>query len=200
MTMAFPSKHPVITLFWLELIASAQAVKVVDFRVTSKVTDPKDTAQHFVARISTESVIPEARQELNKTDGFKIMAGIIETTPVDWNPRWSFHFIPETVFFGELFIEVCDSSTSYIEEHLEDVGGAFLPGNQWCPWGTRVLEELQELNLPNATDLPTAAPTLSPIIATGSPTASSGSATLQVSILGNIVLLSWLKSCLRTSC
>jgi hypothetical protein len=40
-------------------------------------------------------------------------------------------------------IEVCDAATTYVEEHLDEVGGAFLPGRRWCPWSSRVLEEIQ---------------------------------------------------------
>jgi hypothetical protein len=29
-----------------------------------------------------------------------------------------------------------------VEDHLDEVGGAFLPKSQWCPWLTRVLQEL----------------------------------------------------------
>ena len=29
-----------------------------------------------------------------------------------------------------------------MEDNLEEAGGGLLPGLQWCPWGTRVLQEL----------------------------------------------------------
>jgi hypothetical protein len=40
-------------------------------------------------------------------------------------------------------IEVCDAATSYVEEHLAEVGGAFLPGRRWCPWSSRVIAEVK---------------------------------------------------------
>jgi hypothetical protein len=116
--------------------------KYADFLVTSEGSNITNTAQHFVVRIINPIVIEEARVELEKSEGFKIISGIIEKTAVEWNPGWSYHFIPNTIFFGEVFIEVCDSSATYVEEHLDEAGGAFLPGLQWCPWGTRVLEEI----------------------------------------------------------
>lgn len=31
---------------------------------------------------------------------------------------------------------------TYVEKHLSDVGGAFLPGNAWCPWSSRLIAEV----------------------------------------------------------
>ena len=127
----------------------------VDFLVTSDMANPNNTDQHFVARIVQEASIADARAELNKTSGFKIISGIIEKTPVVWNPGWSFHLQPETVLFGDFFVESCDATVGFVEENLESADGVFLPNLQWCPWGTRVLEELQTVSY-------TAAPTPSP--------------------------------------
>jgi hypothetical protein len=124
--------------------AQEQAVDYADFLVTSDRTNIMNMAEHFVVRIVDPIMIAEARVELDKSEGFKIISGTIEKTPVDWNPGWSYHFIPETIFFGDFFIEVCDASATYIEEHLDEAGGAFLPRLQWCPWGTRVLEEITD--------------------------------------------------------
>jgi hypothetical protein len=122
--------------------AQEQAVDYADFLVTSDRTNIANTAEHFVVRIVDPVMIEEARAELEKEKGFKIISGTIEKTVVDWNPGWSYHFIPDTIFFGDFFIEVCDASATYIEENLAEAGGAFLPRLQWCPWGTRVLEEI----------------------------------------------------------
>ena len=114
----------------------------VDFLVTSANHNLSDTSQHFVARITDEAAANTARNELNKTSSWMIISGIIQNTTVDWNPGWSYHIQPDTVFFGDFFIEVCDASTTYVEEHLDEAGGAFLPNYQWCPWGTAILKEL----------------------------------------------------------
>jgi hypothetical protein len=90
-----------------------------------------------------ESAIADARVELNKTESFRIISGVIQAQPVGWNPGWSYHLLPSSISFADFFMEVCDASAPYVEENLADVGGAFLPGNFWCPWGTRVLAELQ---------------------------------------------------------
>jgi hypothetical protein len=133
----------------------------VDFVVTSNDADPEDVSQHYVARIVHAASIAQARKELNKTENFMIISGIIEKTPVDWNPGWSYHLIPNTVFFGDVFTEVCDANAVYVEENLEAAGGSFLPRLQWCPWNTRVLKELP------APDGPTTPPQPAP------PTSSS---------------------------
>ena len=67
------------------------------------------------------------------------------------------------MFFGDFFIEVCDATYPFTEENLADAGGAFLPGLQLCPWGSRVLEELRNETVivteapseGNATEAPT---------------------------------------------
>ena len=52
------------------------------------------------------------------------------------------HLDPATVAFAENAIEVCDATIRYVEEHLDEVGDALLPGGVWCPWGSRLLEEV----------------------------------------------------------
>lgn len=116
----------------------------VDFLVTTQSTNISNTAQHFVARITDPMVIATARAELNKMDGFQIISGTINATAVAWNPGWTYHIEPDTVFFGEVFTEVCDANVEFVEENLGDVGTDFLPNNQWCPWESRVLEELDD--------------------------------------------------------
>jgi hypothetical protein len=37
-----------------------------------------------------------------------------------------------------VMMEVCDASMTYVEDHLDEVGGAFLPGAQWCPWDSKL--------------------------------------------------------------
>jgi hypothetical protein len=119
------------------------AANYVDFLLTTEATNISNTAQHFIARITDPVSIATARAELNKTEEFKIISGIINASAVEWNPGWSFHILPDTVIFGDVFTEVCDANVEFVEENLEDVGGAFLPNNQWCPWNSRVLEELE---------------------------------------------------------
>ncbi|MGW5100847.1 BP74-related protein [Streptomyces sp. NPDC004100] len=60
-----------------------------------------------------------------------------------YNPRWSFHYNPETVNFFDVAIEVCDATLPYVEENLDEAGGAFLPGAIWCPWSSRLTREIK---------------------------------------------------------
>ncbi|WUI00526.1 calmodulin-binding protein [Spirillospora sp. NBC_00431] len=87
--------------------------------------------------------IDHARDLINgtATDNPQIMGKIIKQ-PAPYNPGWSYHFDPSTVDFFEIATEVCDSTISYVEEHLDEAGGAFLPGLTWCPWSSRVLREI----------------------------------------------------------
>jgi len=52
--------------------------------------------------------------------------------------------------FFELQIEVCDSNVTYVEEHLEEIGGSFLPNSVWCPWSSKLMAEVSETGAPSA--------------------------------------------------
>jgi hypothetical protein len=155
----------------------------VDFLVTSDYSNVNDTSQHFVARIIDDAMIAVARRELNQTEDFRIIAGDIVKSPVDWNPGWSYHLSPESIHFGDFFIEVCDASATYVEEHLDEVGGAVLPNSVWCPWGTRVLEELQVI--PNYT-APPPVTTTSGAAMNSSKTGGLGSILFMILVLGSL--------------
>jgi hypothetical protein len=71
------------------------------------------------------------------------VTGLVVAEAVPYNKPWSFHLDPTSISFAEMSIEVCDAATTYVEEHLAEVGGAFLPGRRWCPWSSRVIEEVQ---------------------------------------------------------
>ncbi|EFA83873.1 hypothetical protein PPL_02943 [Heterostelium album PN500] len=60
----------------------------------------------------------------------------------DYNPTYSFHLASETISFFDVAIEVCDASTGYVEEHLDEACGPFLPGCLRCPWSGRLVKEI----------------------------------------------------------
>ncbi|MEU2246616.1 calmodulin-binding protein [Streptomyces sp. NPDC019224] len=91
------------------------------------------TRSDFVIKLTDPAKIQEARQ-IVETGERKIVIGRIVKRSADYNPRWSFHYNPDTVQFAEAAIEVCDATTPYVEDHLDEAGGAFLPGLYWCPW------------------------------------------------------------------
>src|SRR5439155_4050536 len=92
--------------------------------------------------VDNRTKIDEARRILAGEGGLLRPSGIVVTRPVWYNPGWSFHYAPDSVSFNMLNMEVCDASIAYVEEHLTEVGTGFLPGNRWCPWAARLLEEV----------------------------------------------------------
>jgi hypothetical protein len=69
--------------------------------------------------------------------------GEIISKKATYNRDWSFYVAPYSISFFENAVGVCDASISYTEEHLDEVGGAFLPGNIWCPWSSLLMKELR---------------------------------------------------------
>ena len=100
-------------------------------------------ADTFVIALTDPAVIAEARAQANGHEPSKHVTGLVITEAVSYNAPWSFHLDPASISFAEMSIEVCDAARSYVEEHLEEVGGAFLPGRRWCPWSSRVIEEVE---------------------------------------------------------
>ena len=97
----------------------------------------------FIIQLIDPEKIRRAREILRGPDRKRYMViGEIVKTPAPYNPRWSYHLDPPTIDFAEMAIEVCDATPSYVEEHLSEAGGAFLPGLRWCPWCSRLAREV----------------------------------------------------------
>ena len=71
--------------------------------------------------------------------------GVVDGSDAGWpyNPNWGYHLAPESIQFFDAAIEVCDAHPYYVEEHLDEVCGAFLPGCVWCPFSSRVIAEVR---------------------------------------------------------
>ncbi|TMR10677.1 calmodulin [Nonomuraea zeae] len=94
-------------------------------------------------QLTDEAKIAHARRILSGDETWRVhVHGRIVKRPVAYNARWSYHLQPDTIDFFEMAIEVCDSSIQYLEDHLDEAGGAFLPGGHWCPWSSRLVREL----------------------------------------------------------
>jgi hypothetical protein len=105
--------------------------------------NPESPKETFVFKIDDPRKIQEARDILNGKQKDRVhVTGIIVKTCAPYNAMWSFHYEPESISFFEIAAEVCDASIKYVEEHLAEVGGSFLPRNRWCPWGSRLLKEI----------------------------------------------------------
>lgn len=101
--------------------------------------DPKT----FVIELNDSSSIAHARKVLAGEETREIhVHGRIIKQPKPYNPGFSYHLDPITIQFFEMAIEVCDASMSYVEDHLDEVGGAFLPGGHWCPWTSHLTREI----------------------------------------------------------
>ncbi|HKP22960.1 MAG TPA: hypothetical protein VJV39_03800 [Dongiaceae bacterium] len=100
-------------------------------------------ADTFVIALTDPAGIAEARALASGQEPSKHVTGLIVAEAVPYNAPWSFHLDPASISFFEMSIEVCDAATSYVEAHLAEVGGAFLPGRRWCPWSSRVIEEVK---------------------------------------------------------
>ncbi|GLU49187.1 calmodulin [Nocardiopsis ansamitocini] len=97
----------------------------------------------FIFKLTSEARIAEARRIVSgeETESVHVM-GRIRKQRKDYNPRWDFHFDPDTISFFTMAIEVCDASPHYVNDHLDEACGAFLPGCFWCPWDSKVTREV----------------------------------------------------------
>jgi hypothetical protein len=61
----------------------------------------------------------------------------------EYNEAWPFHLDPDSIELFGSSTEGCDAAPMEIEEHLSEVGGAFLPNNEWCAWSSRLVREVK---------------------------------------------------------
>ncbi|MEY9892451.1 hypothetical protein ABIA35_000507 [Catenulispora sp. MAP12-49] len=101
------------------------------------------THEQFVVRLDNPADIEHARELLSgETTDRPHVIGRIKPDTAPYNPRWSYHLKPETIGFFDAATEVCDATIPYVEEHLDEAGGAFLPGYVWCDWSSRLVREI----------------------------------------------------------
>lgn len=100
-------------------------------------------ADAFVIAPSDPAMIAQARAMISGEAPSQHVTGLVVAEAAPYNAPWSFHLDPSSISFFEMSIEVCDAATSYVEAHLAEVGGAFLPDRRWCPWSSRVIEEVR---------------------------------------------------------
>ncbi|MDI1435439.1 hypothetical protein QHF89_38410 [Polyangium sorediatum] len=98
----------------------------------------------FVIELNDDAKIAHARRILSGEETRQIhVHGRILKRPVPYNPGWNYHLDPITISFFEVAIEVCDASFQYVEDHLDEACGAFLPGCHFCPWSSRLVDEVK---------------------------------------------------------
>lgn len=127
-----------IAAFGVAAPAPAQAADSAYFVMTDS------TREEFIVKLTDPGKIQHARALLNgtTTDQPHVVGRILKHY-ANYNPRWSYHLNPDTVDFFDAAIEVCDATIPYVEEHLDEAGGAFLPGLVWCDWSSRLVRELR---------------------------------------------------------
>ncbi|NGN67876.1 calmodulin [Streptomyces sp. A7024] len=100
--------------------------------------------QEFVFEVTNEARVAEARKIVSGEEKECVhVMGRIVPRKQPYNPAWEFHLDPETITFFTMAIEVCDANMQYVEDHLDEAGGAFLPGRFWCPWDSTVVREVE---------------------------------------------------------
>lgn len=101
------------------------------------------TRSKFVVKLVNEREINHARDLVSgATTEQPHVVGRIVKRKADYNPQWSFNYDPQTVGFFDVAIEVCDAPLPYVEDHLDEAGGAFLPGLVFCPWSSTLVREV----------------------------------------------------------
>jgi|1185.fasta_scaffold297018_1 hypothetical protein len=104
---------------------------------------PNGDLQRFVFEVVDPTEIAEFRRIIeNRTIPTRHVSGVIDQHRAPYNPQWSFHLIPGTIGVFEMQIEVCDANVTYVEAHLDEVGGSFLPRSFWCPWSSELDSEV----------------------------------------------------------
>lgn len=101
-------------------------------------------SREFIFELTDDKLIKHARAFLAGTADYEgHVGGRIVKKKAGYNPEFSFHLDPSTIYFFDTEIEVRDAEPQYVEDHVDEVGGAFLPGNQWAPWASRLIREIK---------------------------------------------------------
>ena len=131
----------------IKIAASASEEKTGVFNVAFFAFRQRAGARdkEFIFQLADEDKIAHARRIVSgeETDRVHVM-GRIQKRPQPYNPDWDYHLDPNTITFFNMAIEVCDANMQYVEDHLDEACGAFLPGCFWCPWDSRVVREISE--------------------------------------------------------
>ncbi len=105
--------------------------------------DAPPAPETFIIKLNDPERIDQAKAILNGMEKKAVhVTGVIVKTSASYNDSWRFHLEPDSIDFFEASTEVCDSSIQGVEDNLDEVGGAFLPDNKWCPWNSRLIREI----------------------------------------------------------
>ncbi len=103
-----------------------------------------DNHSSFVIKLIELEKIIHARRILNGEEKARIhVRGTIIKKTDSYNPSWSFYLDPKSIDFFEFSIEVCDASIDFVEQNLPEIGNSTLPNCNWCPWSSKIVEEVE---------------------------------------------------------
>lgn len=109
-----------------------------------RMADASEAKEPFVVKLVDPGTIAHARRIISGDEKNVVhVSGKIVKERAGYNPAWSFHIDPASVEFFENAIEVCDATMVFVERNLDSVGGSTLPGSHWCPWTSKVIEEIR---------------------------------------------------------
>jgi len=104
---------------------------------------PSSPGHEFIIELNDDNLIQKARDILSGKEQMEIhVHGRIIKRTAPYNPKFGFYLDPSTINFFAMAIEVCDANMMYVEDHLDEACGAFLPGCHWCPWDSRLTREV----------------------------------------------------------
>ncbi len=86
----------------------------------------------FVVFVNERKPIDQMKAEAAAEDKTLIVSGKVRDE-ARYNRPWSYTMGPGSIVLGEVFVEVCDASPHYVEEHKEE-----WLGERWCPWSSYV--------------------------------------------------------------
>ncbi|KAL7330360.1 hypothetical protein PS15p_205324 [Mucor circinelloides] len=130
-------------MFKLTLLSVAALAASLVSAETARFAFLTQEQREFVFELTDDAKIAQARRILSgeETNDIHVMGRIIKRSQ-PYNPAWSYHLDPNTIQFFMHAIEICDASVSYVEDHLDEACGAFLPGCFFCPWTSKLIREI----------------------------------------------------------
>ncbi len=99
--------------------------------------------QSFVMKLTDPEKITQARGILrDPSRNDRHVLGRVVATPGEYNSPWAFSLDSNSIQFFEQSVEVCDYPISLVESEIRAQGQVNLPNQIWCPWSSKIVEEL----------------------------------------------------------
>jgi hypothetical protein len=100
--------------------------------------------KEFVFQLTDANLIQKALDILSGKEAKAVhVAGRIAKKKASYNSNWSYYLDPGTISFFELVGETYNADIQYVEDHLSEACGAFLPGCYWTPATSKLTREVK---------------------------------------------------------